>query len=211
MQMSKATKDKQKTLSILFKLMHKNESPDDLFITKKPKDSYVNHLNNFNQHSKELRNAIAQTQENPDHTETVTRIRSKIITEDLMPLRYKIKNILSYIKSNNLYLLNYHDQTANKIKHSPRIQIIDTMITSLKDDTFQLNDKIVEHYQCIMNYIAHFSAEKNHDNMANTEILTALETVSLNNKNEAQKLATLLHEETLNKKILKKCINTCSL
>jgi hypothetical protein len=204
---SKATKDKQKnqkTLSILFKIMHKNESCDEFFIAKKPKDSYASHLNNFKQHTESLRDAIERTNKYPCDTETITSIRSKIITEDLIPLRHKIYNILDCIKKNNLYL-NNSDQTPNTLECSPRIQIIDSMITTLKDNAVPLHYETVKNYQYIMNYIAHFSTQKNHGTMLDAQVLAALETISLNNQHNAQQLATLLHEETLNKKALKKC------
>src|SRR5260221_10384678 len=161
--------------------MHKNESPDEPCITKKPKDSYVNHLNNFHQHTESLRNAIEQAQTNSDDTETIASIRSTIIIEDLIPLRHKIYNLLDYIKQNNLYQIN-PDQAFNKIKYSPRIKIIDSIITILKDNTVQLDDKTIENYQYIMNHIAHFSIKKSHDERLNAKILAALETVSSGDK-----------------------------
>jgi hypothetical protein len=195
---TKTAKDKQKILSMLFKLMHKNESPDELCITKKPKDSYTSHLNNFHQHTEALRNAIEQ--KNSDDKKTITKLRSKIITEDLIPLKYKIINILNCMKQNNLYPTHF-GQTPNKIEHSPRIQIIDSIITILKEDTAQLDHKTIENYQYIMNYIVHFSIQKN-GTMTDNQILAALETVAVNTENNAQQLATLLHDEMLN---LKKC------
>jgi hypothetical protein len=114
---------------------------------------YEKNLNNFNLRTENLRDALYQKQiesEETDQTqtidETIKHIRTTIVTEDLMPLRYKICKILEYIKSNELYHIN-PDQAFNKIKYSPRIKIIDSMITTLKDDTITLDDTTIKNYQ----------------------------------------------------------------
>jgi hypothetical protein len=85
------------------------------------------------------------------------------------------------------------------------------MIATLKNDTIELDDKTVQNYQYIMNHIADFSTKNNHDNIVESQVFAALETISLNNKDKAKKLAELLHDEIVNENALKKCIINCSL
>lgn len=210
MQMSTddTTQQNQKTLSTLFKLIYKPIK------AKNNKSFYEQNLKNFNLRTENLRDALYQKQIEPDATDqiqtiddTIRQIRTTIVTEDLIPLRYKIYNILKYIKKNNLYHSN-PDQTCNKIKYSPRIKIIDSMITTLKDNTVELDDQTIEDYQCIMNYIAHFSIQKSHDTELNAQILAALETIFPNDTCNGPDLAKLLHEEILNKEALEKRKNS---
>src|SRR5579863_10270582 len=82
--------DKQlkKTVSTLFKLTYKNEPAK----AQPLKDFYQTVLNTFNQHTQELRNAIKLTETDHYEVNPTRSIRMTIITEDLIPLKYKIRN-----------------------------------------------------------------------------------------------------------------------
>ncbi len=183
----------QKTLSTLFKLSNKNPNTAQEF--------YQQTITRFNQHTEELYNELFETQIN---TANRAQICSKIITEDLIPLNYKICNILKYITQHNLYRNSYCEQTHANPEESPRIKIINSVIDDLKNfNNILLDDTRIEYYQLLINRVAYFSVTESHHEK-DYQFLEALKTISINNELDAQKLAILLNAETLNREELKK-------
>jgi hypothetical protein len=183
----------QKTLSTLFKISHKHPSSAKQF--------YQQTIIRFNQHAEQLCDEIYQPQADPANT---ARICSKMITEDLIPLNYKILNILKCIAEHNLCRINCCEQTHNNPENSPRIKIINSVIDHLKNfTTISLDETKIKNYQLLINHIAHFSVTESHHEK-NNQFLGALEAISTNNEDDAKKLAILLNAETLNKEELEK-------
>jgi hypothetical protein len=201
---SDKSKGKQKTISTLLKLVHRNKPVE----AKKSKDFYIKHINNFNQHTNELYNAINLANAGHYTVHPAMNIRVAIITDDLIPLKYKMRNLLQCIETYNLYRINYSGQNSQNPEKSPRIKIIDSIIDTCKDCAIFLDAQKIGHYQCLINHIAYFSVKKGHDktiayedswiHQHDPDILDALKTIS----SDAQTLATLLNEETLNEEQL---------
>ena len=198
----------KKTISALFKIIYKDEPAE----AKQRKNFYETIINNFNRHATELRNEIHLAQTDSSH---IDRIRSIIITDDLIPLQYKINNILKCMNMHKLYRINHRDQRDKTPESSPRITIITSIINRLKDPhSFPLDDETITNYQLLINHVTHFSIEDDHDEITINEnnwahekndlILKALKAISLPNENEAQNLAISLNGETLHKKKLEK-------
>jgi len=201
---SDKSKGKQKTISTLLKLVHRNNPAK----AKESKNFYIKHINNFNQHTNELYNAINLANTGHYTVHRAMNIRVAIITDDLIPLKYKMRNLLQCIKTYNLYRINYSGQNSQNPEKSPRIKIIDSIIDTCKDYTFFLDAQKIDHYQRLIDHIAYFSVKKGHDktiayedswiHQHDPDILDALKTIS----SDAQTLATLLNEETLNEEQL---------
>lgn len=187
--------DNKKTISTLFKLAYEHKPAE----AKKQKEFYEQYLNNFNQHTNELYDAILLPKTDCNKTDTIRHIRTTIVTNDLIPLKQKIYNLLNCIERYNLYHDNYDRQNRNN--PPPRIYIIDSVISSLKDCTIPLHEKKVENYQFLINHIAYFSVNKN--NQHTPSIFEALQSIS-NDAEFIQDLETLLNKETLNEKQLEK-------
>lgn len=182
--------DSQKTLSTLLKISHKNPSSAKHF--------YQQIIARFNQRAEELCNEI-KTKKAPVNN---NHICSKIITEDLIPLKYKIENILKCITQHNLCHINSCEKTDSNPENSPRITIINSIIDHLKNVTdISLDEAKIKNYQLLINYITHFSTTECHHEK-DEKFLEALKIISINNKHDAQKLAILLNAETLNKEKL---------
>lgn len=205
------TQQNKKTLSTLFKLMYKDEPTQ----AKTNENFYTKNLITFNNKSNQLRKLMYQAQINTDSVEPIKKLNAKIITDDLIPLRHKIINILACIQSHNLYRINYSEQSFKKDKNqiSPRIQIIDFIIKSLQTTNLLFDDKKIQNYQLIINHIAYFEVKKGHDEMVeytkswihttNKKIVDILEVVFSNNPQKARELAISLNDETINKEELK--------
>jgi hypothetical protein len=201
-------KQLKKTVSTLFKLTYKDKPTK----AKEQKEFYKQCLTNFKQHTQELRNAIHMPEIGYYEVHPTPSIRLTIITNDLIPLKYKICNLLNCIETHSLYRTNYKNQKLRNPDESPRIRIIDSMINILQDLTIPLNDTHIENYQLLINHIADFSVKKGHDrtiayndswvHQHDAQILAALEIVD---KDNAQMFATLLNEETLNEEQLIQC------
>lgn len=183
-------KNNQKTLSTLFKLSNKNPDTAHTF--------YQQTITRFKQHTEELYDELSETQ--TDHTNKAL-ICSKIITEDLIPLNYKICNILKYITQHNLYR---SEQNHPEPEKSPRIKIINSIIDDLKNcNNILLDNTRIEYYQLLIDRVAYFSVTQRYHEKDN-QFLKALKTISTNNNDDAKKIAILLNAETLNQEELEK-------
>jgi hypothetical protein len=190
---SNTSKSTEKTISTLFKLAYEHKPTK----ARTQESFYKQNLNNFNNHIKQLLEANNQPQ--TDHYDPTKSIRLKMITDDLIPLNYKMKTILEYIENNNLYHTNSTGQTHTSHQNSPRLIIINSIINSLKDSATNLSDQYIEDYQLLINHVTYFAIKTEYD----PYILEALKSIA-NKKYSAEILATLLNEETLNQENLEK-------